>query len=64
MKGRQHAIGKGAHQWVMQMVDVKVQYVELIQATVNIVEHHDVIGRHVPYPGIKTQSCPRAWHQP
>jgi hypothetical protein len=63
MKGRQNPIRVATHQGIVQMVYMEMQDVEFVGAPCDLIQHHDVVGRHVSHRGIETQGHLRAGHQ-
>jgi hypothetical protein len=55
VRSREGAAGKLLEEWIMQIVDVKVQDVKLIRAPACLIEHNHVMGQRIPHPGVKAQ---------
>jgi hypothetical protein len=45
------------------MVDMEVQHIEIVEPTVDLVDHHDMVGHHVTDPRIQSECGFRARHQ-
>ena len=45
------------------MVDVEMQNIEIIEAAIDLIEHHDMIRCHIPDQGIETEGRFRTLHQ-
>jgi hypothetical protein len=60
----QRPLGEAVYQRSVKHIDVKVQDIELVDPTANLLEHDHVVGQSVAHHGIEAQRHFAAGHQP